>query len=233
MIDSQGLTHNLTITYTKTAAGSWDYNVTIPTDQLATGTGPTTSIASGAMTFDGLGHLKTPAVAANPVKISVTGLADGAADVKLDWSLYDLTGAPSLTQYNQASANLGSSQNGSPSGQLTNMSIGADGQILAHYSNGDAVPVAQLALGSVLNPDSMHDLGNNTFGVTSATSLPAIGLPGTGSRGQISGGALETSTVDVAKEFTNLLTYERGYQANAKVVTTEDQVIEATLSVKQ
>jgi flagellar hook protein FlgE len=113
------------------------------------------------------------------------------------------------------------------------MSIGPDGQISAHYSNGDSVPVAQLALGSVLNPDSMQDLGNNTFGVTSATSLPAIGLPGTGSRGQITGGALETSTVDVAREFTNLLTFQRGYQANAKVITTEDEVIQATLSVKQ
>ncbi len=96
-----------------------------------------------------------------------------------------------------------------------------NGQILAHYSNGDAIPVAQLAIASVLNPDSMQDLGDNTFGVTSATSLPAIGLPGTGSRGQISGGALESSTVDIAKEFTNLLVYQRGYQANSKVITTE------------
>jgi flagellar hook protein FlgE len=91
--------------------------------------------------------------------------------------------------------------------------------------------VAQLAVGSVLNPGSMQDLGNNTFGVTSATALPAIGVPGTGSRGSVTGGALESSTVDIATEFTNLLVYERGYQANSKVVTTEDQVIQTTLGL--
>ena len=233
VIDSQGVTHTLTINYTKTAAGSWDYKVTIPSDQLTGGVGATTTLDSGTLTFDGKGLLKTPAVAANPVKIAVTALIDGASDIAVDWNLYDATGTASITQYNQASANLGSIQDGSPSGLLTNLTFGTDGQILAHYSNGDAVSVAQLALGTVLNPDSMEDLGNNTFGVTSATSLPAIGLPGTGSRGQITGGALETSTVDVAREFTNLLTYQRGYQANAKVITTEDEVIQATLSVKQ
>ena len=233
IIDSQGITHTVTITYTKTAAGSWNYNATIPAAELAGGNGAPTSIANGTLVFDTAGHLKTPALASNPVKIAITGLADGAADLNLDWNLYDTGGTANITQYSQASANLGSTQNGSPSGQLTAMSIGADGEISAHYSNGDAVAVAQLALGSVLNPDSMQDLGYNSFGVTSATSLPAIGLPGTGSRGQITGGALETSTVDVAREFTNLLTYQRGYQANAKVITTEDEVIQATLNVKQ
>jgi flagellar hook protein FlgE len=138
-----------------------------------------------------------------------------------------------LTQFNTASANLGSTQDGAPSGQLTDLSIGASGTITAHYSNGDNVAVAQLALASVLNPDSMVDLGNNTYGTTSSTALPAVGLPGTGTRGLIYGGSLETSTVDVAKEFTNLLTYERGYQANSKVVTTEDEILQATLAIKQ
>ena len=98
---------------------------------------------------------------------------------------------------------------------------------------GDAVAVAQLAIASVLNPDSMQDLGDNTFGVTSRSSIPAIGLPGTGSRGAITGGALETSTVDIAKEFTNLLTYERGYQANSKVVTTQDDILQETVALKR
>ncbi len=91
--------------------------------------------------------------------------------------------------------------------------------------------VAQLAVGTVLNPESMQDLGSNTFGVTSATAVPAIGTPGSGSRGTVTGGALESSTVDIATEFTNLLVYERGYQANSKVVTTEDQVIQTTLGL--
>ena len=79
----------------------------------------------------------------------------------------------------------------------------------------------------------MQDLGNNTFGVTSATSVPAIGTPGTGSRGGITGGALEASTVDIAKEFTNLLVFQRGYQANAKVITTEDDILQETVALKR
>jgi flagellar hook protein FlgE len=237
IVDSQGNSHMLTITYTKSAANTWGYSVTIPSADLAAGAVPggpaATTLTTGTLTFDGTGHLSAPLPAAGPVVIAIKGYADGAADQSLNWNLYDATGAATLTQYNQASANLGSTQDGTPSGQLTSMSIGNNGQILAHYSNGDAVPVAQLALASILNPDSMQDLGNNTFGVTSSSSIPAVGVPGTGSRGQISGGALEASTVDIAKEFTNLLTYERGYQANSKVVTTEDEIMQETVGLKR
>jgi flagellar hook protein FlgE len=152
----------------------------------------------------------------------------------VNWNIYDpTTGIAGLTQLSQASANFGSSQDGTTSGLLTNMSIGQNGQIQAHYSNGDLIPVAQIALESFLNPDSMQDLGNNTFGVTSATSSGVKGIPGTGSLGQISGGALEGSTVDIAKEFTNLLTYERSYQANSKLITTEDDIMQATVALKR
>ncbi len=162
----------------------------------------------------------------------ITGFADGAADMpNLVWNLYDANGNPQITQYDQASANLASSQNGTQAGQLTGISIGTNGQLTAAYSNGDNVAVAQVAVGTILNPQSMQDLGNNTFGVTSASAVPAIGVPGTGSRGTVTGGALESSTVDIATEFTNLLIYERGYQANSKVITTEDQVIQTTLSL--
>lgn len=234
VVDAQGNTHTLTVTYTKTAADSWSYKVTIPsTDLTNPGAGTDSQLATGTLTFDGTGHLTAPSAAAGPIPIPINGLSNGAADINVNWNIYDASGTASLTQYAQASANLGSTQDGSPSGQLTNVSIGTNGQILAHYSNGDAIPVAQIALASVLNPDSMQDLGDNNFGVTSATSLPAIGTPGTGSRGQISGGALETSTVDIAKEFTNLLTYERGYQANSKVITTEDDIMQETVALKR
>jgi len=235
VIDAQGNTHTVTITYTKTAADNWSYTVTIPSADVLnpSGTGTASTITQGTLTFDGNGHLTSPLATSGPVQLQITGLANGATDMNVNWNIFDGGGVASLTQYAQASANLGSTQNGTPSGQLTNMSIGTNGEVLAHYSNGDAIPVAQLALASILNPDSMQDLGDNTFGVTSATSLPAIGLPGTGSRGQISGGALESSTVDIAKEFTNLLIYERGYQANSKVITTEDDILQQTVALKR
>jgi flagellar hook protein FlgE len=232
VVDSQGQTHTLTITYTESAAGTWGYSVTIPGADLGAASTTPNPLATGSLTFDPNGNLLTPAAGA-PIPISITGLADGAADMALTWNLYDPAGNQQITQFDQASANLASTQNGTQAGQLTGISIGANGQLIAAYSNGNNVAVAQLAVGTVLNPQSMQDLGSNTFGVTSATSVPAIGVPGTGSRGTVTGGALESSTVDIATEFTNLLIYERGYQANSKVITTEDQVIQSTLSLIQ
>jgi flagellar hook protein FlgE len=230
VVDSEGQLHTLTVTYTETGAGAWDYKVTIPSSDLTGGAGTTTTLTNGTLSFDPNGNLTGPAAGA-PVAISMTGLADGAADMNINWNLYDDNGAPQISQYDQASANLASTQNGVQAGQLTSIAVGQNGVITATYSNGNHVAVAQLAVATVLNPASMQDLGNNSFGVTSATSIPAIGVPGTGSRGTVTGGALESSTVDIASEFTNLLVYERGYQANSKVITTEDQVLQTTLSL--
>jgi flagellar hook protein FlgE len=228
VVDSLGKTHALTVTYTESSPGNWGYAVTIPPADLSSGS--TTPLTTGTLTFDTTGTLTSPAAGA-PVAVAATGLTDGAADMNLNWNLFDAAGNPQITQYNSTSANLTSSQDGKQAGTLTGISIGNNGQLTAAYTNGANVAVGQLALGSVLNPGSMQNLGNNTFGVTPATSVPAIGAPGTGSRGSVTGGALESSTVDIATEFTNLLVYERGYQANSKVITTQDQVTQSTLAL--
>ena len=237
VVDAQGAQHVLTITYSETSANNWGYTVTIPSADLAAGAGgaagaaPTT-LTSGTLVFDGTGHLTTPAVAANPIKIAITGLADGASDMNLNWNLYDANGVASVTSFSQASSNLPTTQDGVIASQVTSIGIGVNGAIQATYSNGSTVTVAQLALASVLNPDSMQDLGNNTLGITAATATPTIGVPGTGSRGQIAGGSLESSTVDIATQMTDLLTYERGYQADSKVITTEDEILQATIALR-
>jgi flagellar hook protein FlgE len=230
--DAEGTAHTLTATYTETSANNWSYNVTIPAADVGT-TGAPVVVGSGTLTFNGSGQLITPAPTDPPSAIAVTGLADGASDMAINWNFYNAQGTPTITQLSEASANTGNTQDGTAPGQLTGTSIGANGQISASYSNGSSVVVAQIALASVLNPGSMDNLGNNTFSVTSATAAPIIGVSATGSRGQISGGALESSTVDIATEFTNLLTYERGYQANSKVITTEDDIMQSTIGLIQ
>jgi flagellar hook protein FlgE len=231
--DSQGNPHQLTVTYTKTATNSWDYAITIPSVDLAGGTGTTTTIASGTLQFGPNGVLTSPDVTTGAIPVPVTGLADGAADMNLTWNLYDASANPLVSQFDQQSANLSSTQDGAAAGQLTSVNIGQNGAIMAQYSNGNTVEIGQLALGAVLNPDSLQDLGNNTFGVTTQTATPSIGTPGTGSRGQITGEALESSNVDIATEFTNMLTYERGYEANSKSLTTEDNIIQTTVNLIQ
>lgn len=231
--DSQGNPHQLTVTYTKTATNSWDYAVTVPASDLAAGSSTTNPVASGTFTFGPNGALTSPAAGSGPINVSIGGLADGAADMSLNWNIFDSNGNPTITQYDQASVNLASTQDGAAAGQLTSVSIGQNGALEAEYSNGNTVQIGQIALASVLNPNSLQDLGNNTFGVTTSTATPSIGTPGTGSRGDITGEALESSNVNIATEFTNLLTYERGYEANSKSLTTEDSVIQTTLNIIQ
>jgi flagellar hook protein FlgE len=229
--DSLGTSHTLTVSYTETAPNTWTYNVTIPSGDVTGGTGQATQVATGTLTFGTNGQLTSPASTAGVVPISVTGLADGAADLSINWNLYNQNASGTITQFSQASANTATSQDGVSTGTLTGMSIGNNGQVVASFSNGTTQNVAQLALASVLNPSSMAELDGNNYAPTSATATPVIGMPGTGARGQITGGALEDSTVDIATEFTNLLQYERGYQANSKVISTEDQVVQQTIGL--
>ncbi len=231
VFDSQGNPHTLTVTYTETAANAWSYKVTIPSADLTGGVGTTTTISSGSVAFDGAGHLITPAVAAGAVPLTVTGLASGASPMNITWNLYAPDGTPALTQYNQASANIANSQDGVPPGDLNSMGIGADGMIIAKFSNGTSQNIAQIAVASILNPDSMQQLDGNSFAATASTANAVIGVSSTGARGAVSGGALEGSTVDIASEFTNLLQYERGYQANSKVITTEDTIVQQTINL--
>jgi flagellar hook protein FlgE len=236
VFDAQGNAHTLTVTYTEMSPNNWSYDVSIPSADVG-GTGTSTSLVSGGtLSFDGNGNLVSPppGPGSGSIQIPIT-LADGAnignPPGTLTWNLYDSSGNPTISQNAQASANLSNSQDGSQAGSLVGVDIGTNGEIVANFSNGATEAVGQIALASILNPDTLQQLDGNSFAVTSATAAPVIGTPSTGARGSISGGALETSTVDIATEFTNLLQYERGYQANSKVITTEDQVIQTTLGL--
>ena len=230
--DSLGTSHVLTATFTETAGGTWNYSVSIPGEDLTSGTaGTPTVLTTGTVNFDQNGTLITPPATAGPVAVTATGLTDGAADLNLNWNLYDANQQPLLTQFAQNSAVSSISQNGQAAAQLVNVGIANGGQILANYSNGQQAVVGQLALASIVNPSSLLAVGNNNYEASSITAQPAIGIPDTGGRGQILGGQLESSTVDIATEFTNLIVYQRGYEANAKVVNTADQLSQDTINL--
>jgi flagellar hook protein FlgE len=232
VVDSLGATHVLTVKFKNTGPGGWDYDVTIPGEDTASGTaGTPVSIGHGSATFDASGKLKTPA-AGTPVALKATGLKDGAADMSIDWSLYDAAGAPTLTQYAQKSAASATTQDGLEASNVTNIGLGDGGAIIASFSNGKQLTIAQLALASVGNPDSLVSVGNNDYQLGAGSMTPTIGLPQTGTRGQIVGGSVEASNVDLAREFTNLIVYQRGYQANSKVITTEDQMSQTLLAIR-
>jgi flagellar hook protein FlgE len=231
VVDSQGTSHTLTATFTNTGSNAWSYSLTIPASDLtAGGTAPAT-VASGTLTFDANGNLTSPSASSDPQKVAITGLADGAANMSVGWSLFGASGTSNITQYAEASAVASTTQNGFPAGQINSVNLQNGGLLVATYSNGQQVTAGQLAVASISNPNSLTAVGNNTLAATATTATPAIGAAGTGSRGQIVAGALESSTVDIAQEFTNLLTFERGYQANSRVITTADQLLQDTLSL--
>ena len=87
-------------------------------------------------------------------------------------------------------------------------------------------------MASILNPESLISAGDNNFTLSANTALPAVGVPDTGGRGQLLGGSLEASNADIATEFTNLIVFQRSYEANAKVVTTVDQLSQDTINLK-
>ena len=153
----------------------------------------------------------------------------------MTWSLYTpgRNFAGLLSQFAQTSAASATSQDGVLAAQLTGITLGDGGTLMATFSSGKQVAIAQVALAAIGNPDSLVSVGNNNFQLGTETLTPTIGLPQTGNRGQILGGSLESSNVDLAKEFTNLIIYQRGYQANAKVITTQDQLSQVLLNIKQ
>jgi flagellar hook protein FlgE len=231
VVDSLGSTHTLTVDFTKTGPNAWSYNVTVPGEDLSSGTpGTPSSVATGNLTFNAQGQLTSPA-AGSPVAIAITGLSDGAADLNLNWNLYGADGSSTLTQYSSASALSGSTQDGVASAQLTQVGLDNNGQVVAHYSNGSSTILAQVALAGITNPQTLVNVGNNNFEVGGQTATPVVGTPGTGSRGSIEAGALESSTVDIASEFTNLIVYQRAYQANSRVISTTDELVQDLISL--
>jgi flagellar hook protein FlgE len=234
VVDSLGVTHILTYSFTKTGSNAWDYDISIPGEDLTGGTaGTPQSLANGSLTFDSAGNLTAPAAGA-PVDVkTTTGLVSGANDLDMQWSLYAADGTSLLTQFSQTSAASSTSQDGIQAAQLTGIKLGDGGTLMATFSSGKQLAIAQIAVAAIGNPDSLISVGNNNFQVGTNTLTPTVGLPNTGNRGTILGGSLESSNVDLAREFTNLIIYQRGYQANAKVITSQDQIDQVLLNIKQ
>jgi len=234
IFDSLGASHVLTFTFAKTSANNWTYQISMPAAELgAVGTPPapqTGILQTGTLTFDGTGALVTPA--ADVTGIQITNFADGANDMAFDWTLFN--GANSvLTQVAAPSSTSSTQQDGSGSGSLVNFSIGADGLITGNFSNGKTATLGQLALATFPDEQGLLRTGRNGYSETLASGQAVVGAPGTGGRGSLSGGGLELSNVDIATEFAAMIVAQRGFQANARVVTTFDEVTQDTINLKR
>lgn len=226
--DSKGTSHVVNFEFWKTGVNTWEYKMSIPASEY---TGATTG-NTGTLTFDTNGHLVNPLPTGPSPNLQIAGLTSGASDLSIDWNLFNNEVAR-ITNYDQISGSSTNSKDGNPAAQLTGVAIGDGGTIVGKYSDGSLTALGQLAMASIRNPDSLLGVGNNNYQLGAASANAVIGLPGSGGRGQILGGQLESSTVDIAREFTNLLVLQRSYQANARVVTSVDELSQETINLKR
>jgi len=226
--DSLGQGHVLQVQFTKTAANAWDYQITIPGADVGAATPQT--VKTGSLGFDNSGNLLTPA--ADVAGVAVTGLTDGAADINFTWQLYQ-NGGGTITQVAAPSSPSATHQDGFSAGTLQSFAIGSDGIIEGTFSNGKTAMLGQLALANFANSQGLMRTGGNNYTATLASGAATVGTPGTGGRGSATGGALELSNVDIATEFANLIQAQRAFEANARTITTFDEITQDTINLKR
>lgn len=243
VVDSLGARHLLTMQFTKSGDNKWNYDVLIPGADVGKPE-PLVSIfstpPSSAIEFDSTGSLIKPAIdrtqqppVIEDIELTVSGLSNKAADLTIKWSFFNSDQQPTLSQFAQASSISRSEQNGYPPAQVASVGIAPGGRLTARYANGQEQHVATLAIALVSNPQSLASASNNNFRLSVDSAAPVYAEAGSGGRGRVVAGALEGSTVDIAREFTNLIVYQRGYQANSRMITTADEITQETLNLKR
>jgi flagellar hook protein FlgE len=233
VFDGQGSGINVRVEYTKTAADTWSagyrYIDAAGDLQPPVGTAPT-ALGGGPVTFDSDGQVtsSTTLTLAGGV---LPGFA-GGQDIAIELGEADESNR--LSQYGELSSLAALDQDGQSAGSLTGFSVSQDGLLVGSYTNGRTRPIGQLALANFANPEGMEKAGGSTnYRATVNSGLPQIGVPSAGGRGLIAGGALEMSNVDLAREFTNLIVAQRGFQANSRVITTSDEMLQEVVNLKR
>ncbi|SES67537.1 flagellar hook protein FlgE [Natronincola peptidivorans] len=138
-----------------------------------------------------------------------------------------------LTQFSNESDASASDIRGFKQGSLDTFAIDSNGVITGYFTNGQMRPVGQVALANFRNPAGLEKAGNNLYRVTPNSGEPLVGNPGTGGRGALNPGALEMSNVDLSREFTDMITTQRGFQANSRIITTSDEMLQEVVNMKR
>jgi len=232
--DSLGNAIPLTLTFTKQAAPavpavpptiSWDISATVPAPNglVAFGGGTT-------FTFDTSGNMIAPAT---DLTVNVT-MGNGAAPMALNWDLVDALGAlGDITGYASPSNTTFQYQDGFASGVLRGISVDESGIVIAAYSNGQLTPVFQVAMADFASYEGLTKLGKNLYAEARGSGQPLPGVAGDGRLGSISPMAIEMSNVDLAQEFVKMITTQRAFQANSRVITTSDEILAELINLKR
>jgi flagellar hook protein FlgE len=228
--DSQGGSEPLNVSYIKTGANTWAYEVSY--QGSAANISPAVNpIATGTMTFNADGTLANANSASTPPtgNVSVTipfSSTSGLNAQTISINMGTVGSSNGITQYDSPSALTNSSVDGAAYGSLTGVSIGTGGIVTAQYSNGLTQNVYQVPLATFANPDGLNAVTGDAYQASESSGVATVNDANTGGSGTVQSGALESSTVDLATEFTNLITTQRAYSAASRIVTTADTMLQ-------
>lgn len=218
IFDSLGNSHSLSIKFTKTADNNWNWNASVPSES-GTLTG-----ASGTIVFGSDGSIST--TSASTLTFAPSG---GASQQTIDLNFGEKFSG--ITQNSSDSVVSALSQDGSSSATLSDVSIDNYGVIVGVYSNGYSKNLAQVMVATFSNRSALAGQGENMYVVSANSGDPIIGEPGETTNTTIQSGALEQSNVDLSEEFTKMIVSQRGFQANARVITVSDSMLQETTNL--
>lgn len=234
--DSLGSGHNFTIGFLKLSTNTWSAEVWASDENDVNSVLSDDLVARGTIQFNGDGSLLSVSEdLLNPVTIEWKNGAL-ASSVTFDWGTFgqpfgtagatefgDTNGLSQFdADYNVRFVN----QNGAPVGELTGVIIDEDGFVIANYTNGESARIYQLPLAQFSNYNGLQAITGNVFRGTEVAGEVNLRVAGSNGVGGFNGGALESSNVELAKELTTMIVAQRGFQANARVITTTDQLLE-------
>ncbi len=229
--DTLGNPHLITTYFRKAdeasggAANTWNwYWSSTDAKNTALGQGGNPNTSAGSITFNADGTLKT-------------GGTGTIAPGDLTWANGSATTTGialtfNTTQFNSDSVVISQSQDGYGAGNLTGVTIDAQGAVTASYSNGVQKKISNLVLAKFNATSGLELSGNNLFAATNESGTPRVGLPGT-ELGKIFTNSLEQSNVDMGGQFVEMITVQRAFQANSKIITTVDQLLNDVINMKQ
>ena len=220
--DSLGNGHSTIVYFNKTADNSWSWHALVDGGETTGGTaGTPVECATGSLTFDSTGKMT-----ASNTSSSVFNFKGGAAQsqsIGFDFS--------NTTQYKGASVVNSLTQDGYASGSLQAIDINMDGVITGVFTNGQTRPLAQFAIASFPAETELFRSGNSLFVESAGSGQPIIGTANTGTNGTIAASTLELSNVDLSEEFVKLITNQRGFQANTKIISAGDQMLQTVIDL--
>ena len=232
--ESLGNAVPVTLTFDKAAtANQWDVTVSVPAGTVNDPTpGNDVDIDVTTYNFNGADG----ALANNTDStITLSNFLSGAADLTLNWDLVDTTGTTNgnITQYAAPSMTTFQTQDGYTSGVLRGVSVDEAGVVTGSYSNGQLTPLYQVVLADFPNYYGLGKMGKNLYTESLDSGQPMTGPPQTAKLGSISPSAIEMSNVDLAQEFVKMITTQRAFQANSRVITASDEILTELINIKR